>query len=183
MSSQLLSKRVFSVKDWKKANRIERYYMYMMDPDRFALTDTEANHLNAIKRAFNLTHDKITRAEAITIIQDNIAFYEEWAKASKLFTDVQNLFGNLIKRNKEYQRTLLIEKLLKLADLAELEGNITEARRCLVAAGKFDHLDKPTEEAINPADYEIPEPLFTDDPKVLVVEDIDHEEIKEDPDA
>ncbi len=177
MSKELSRKRIYNIADFKKASRIEKFYIYMMQPDSFVLTDKDYNYFTAVQQAFALTCDQISMATAIALIQMTIPEFESWNMANKLYSDVQNLYGEIIQRNKEFQRTLTVEKLRQLAEKAEEEGNITEARRCLTAAGKFEHFDKPDIEVFDPREIEIPEPIFTSDPSALEAEDIDHEEI------
>lgn len=177
MSKGLSKKRVFSLSDFKKASRIEKFYIYMMQPDSFTLNDTDFKYFDALQQAFALTCDQISMASAISLIQMSIPEFESWNKANRLYADVQNLYGQIIERNKEFQRILVVEKLRQLAEKAEEQDNITEARRCLVAAGKFEHFDKPDEDGFDPKDFELPQPIFTSDPDALEAEDIDFEEL------
>jgi len=185
MSNALLKQRAYSDADWKKASRIERFFIYMQEPDRFALTETEYRYFENVQQAFHIVSKKLSLAASINMILESktIRGIDTWYAASKLVNDVQELYGNIIKRNKDFQRAMIIEKLTKLYKKANKEGNITEARRCLMGIAKIDRLDEPDEHVFDPSTFLIPAPIFTSDPKALEeVQDAEYEEISKDGD-
>ena len=176
MSIELSKVRVFTDKMFKNASAIERMYIHMMEPERFVLNNTDHVRLEEIKDCFALVSDKISNAEQIKLILETIPSIETWESANKLLREMESLFGDVVTRNREYTRTLYINKLRELAAKAEDEGNITEARRCIQAAAKLDHMDIPEQQKIDPNQFKIPEVTFTTDVSALQAEDVETED-------
>ena len=176
MSTELSKVRVFTDKMFKNATPIERMYIHMMEPERFVLNNTDHVRLEEIKDCFSLVNDKISAAEQIQLILENIRSIETWESANKLLREMETLFGDVVTRNREYTRTLYINKLRSLAAKAEEDGDIAEARRCIQSAAKLDHMDIPEQQQIDPNQFKVPEVTFTTDISVLDAEVIETEE-------
>jgi len=151
-------------------------YIHMMQPEYFVLNDSEYNRLEEIKDCFALVNNKVSLSEQIQLILETIPGIETWESANKLLREMETLFGEVVTRNREYTRTLYINKLRELAAKAENDGNITEARRCIQAAAKLDHMDIPEQEKIDPNQFKIPAVTFTTDIAALEAEDVETEE-------
>lgn len=177
MSIELSKVRVFTDAIFKKASTIERMYIHLMEPERFILNHTEQVRLQDLKSCFGLVNDQISAADQITLIQELIPGIDSWENANKLLREMEMLFGVVITRNRDYTRTLYINKLRELASKAESEGDISESRRCIIAAAKLDQLDLPEEEKFDPRNNKIPAVQFTTDTKALDAEDIQHEDV------
>ena len=81
----------------------------------------------------------------------------------KLKNEMEQLFGKVVIRNRDYTRSLYINKLMELSKKAEDDLDFAEARRCIAAAAKLDHMDLPEGEKMDPEANRIPEALFTND--------------------
>ena len=111
MSKRLLKKKVFRLEDWKKASRIERMYIYMMEPDRFALNDPDRKYLNTLKRAFHIMSDYSSNLVASNLIFECFGEVETKNRVYKIMNDARDLFGAMIQRNKEFDRMVMKERL------------------------------------------------------------------------
>lgn len=164
---------LFTNEQFKKASRIERMHMHLLDPDRFYLPDEDFHYLEKLKLAFAVISNTLSRTEALKKIEAVLNIDIRKQDAYKYYNDSRELFGNIIKSNKDFDRLVLREKLVILANTAEAMMNIEEARKCYEAIMKLDALDKHGESDFNPEDFQFPTIIFSDDPSLLEDAEID----------
>jgi len=171
MSKDLSKVRVFTDAAFKNAGKVERMYIHMMNPEFFMLTDTEASRLEQLKDCFALVNHTVSPTEQIRLILETIREIDSWEMANKLKNEMEQLFGDIVTRNRDYTRTLYINKLRELSVLAERDEDYAEARRCIVAAAKLDHMDLPEQQKFDPEMNKIPKAIFTNDISDLEIEE------------
>lgn len=167
MSTTLSRKRVFSLKDFKAADRVDRFYIHMMQPSDFELNDQDKRYLEVLKRAYVIMCEGHTRREMVI----QIAALEEEASQNtyRILRDAESLFGRFEDVDRRIQRGIIRERLELLAKKAKENEDIEEERKCYEALIKLDRLDQP-EMAAN-ADTTLPMLVITDDPAALEAED------------
>ena len=182
----------YKVEDFREADRLGRIQMWLMQFDLFdgMMSDADQNYYNDLHQAYQLCYMETRKSIAIRLIQSNIRGCESFYRANRLYGDMQDLFGRFLKKNKEFQLSVVIEKIYhhvkKMEDLAALleqEEKLVEsgmmrdmASKRLMEAAKLEGLDK-VETGFDPSEFEFPEIEVTSDPDALVV-DVDHEEVE-----
>lgn len=180
MSKSLSKIKIYSLSEFSKASRIERIYMHLMQPRDFDLTFDEDDYLQKLREAFCILSENPSKSQSITLLRE---MYPEHKKESiyRIINDSQELFGNIIQSNKSFDRMVLRERLLKIAEkLEKIEGDpitLDIARKCYADIMKLDALDKHGKEGITQDDLKLPDLFFTDDPKYLNAEEIESEEV------
>lgn len=163
MSKKRSQVRIYSQNDFRAANRIERIHIHLMFPDDFHLKESEIVHLERCRGAFAVMSDHFDQATRISRIRaidpDHISIYI----ACKLMNDAKELFGDIIKVNKKFDRMILREKLIALAKQAEDDKDFAEARRNYMAVMKLDQLHRDDQNVVDPADLQLPDITFTSD--------------------
>lgn len=174
MSKKLLKKRTYSWKEFRAASRLERIHIHMMHPDDFWLHDHEEVYLDRMRTAFSVLSSSLSRIEAVKKIRELIP---EIGRTSvyTLINDTKDVFGKVLKVNREFDRFAVGEKLLDLHRMNLEEGDYEECRKCLEAYAKLHKLDE--EEVAALENIQLPDLVFTNNPSALPgVEDAEIEE-------
>lgn len=176
MSKRLLRKKVFELSDFQRANRIERLYIYLMEPDSFALNDVDFKYLNLLKKAFHIMSNEVSNVSAATLIYETLDIETE-SRVWKIMDDVRQLFGNMIKRNKEFDRMVLQEKIANIAKKANEDKKMELELECYRTMMKLSGADVHSADNIDPTEIQLPDLIFTSDPAALYNPDIEDAEI------
>jgi hypothetical protein len=201
--------RVFSPAQFKRADRIERLYMKIMQPDDFELNNTDDDYLEALTQAYPLICTGRAAGEIIRQIQE--LQRGKWkSQAIKIYKDSQELYARFEEIHPKILRGIMRESLMKtiermeeIRDNDEMSTSITalgeEINRPLYTGmekvkagevigkswaiiGKFARLDR--EDISDDDETELPRIRFSTDPKVLLnqqqVQSIDFEELEND---
>ncbi len=160
----------YSKDDWENADRLTRMRMYLVEPQRFELTDRDWKHLERVKTAFYLSVDEVSRGAVvgkIRALEPEISL----AFANQLYDEAQELFGSFTRVNHLLTKAKIIEKLSILADKAaancvvKIDGiNGSEE---VVDAKMIELTRKILMDIAALQGYDKPEPPF--DPKLLVI--------------
>jgi hypothetical protein len=177
---------IYSIEDFKKAPLIDRIRMYMIEPERFDLNDRDFQYYRKLNQAFQIVFEEVAEGAAIKMIQMAVEGCENLVIAKKVLADCFELFGPMVKKNKDMRRAILVEKMYELAAKAEKNAHWSEndengvpqmrfdkdwmeiAANLYEKAGKFEGLDKHDVPILNPDDLEIPELIITPDPQVFI---------------
>jgi len=158
--------------DFSNADTLDKIYMYLQQPDDFVLDEADMKYYTTLVNAYTIMSEYMREGEALMMIRGTGLERMSHAKAWRIMNDVKRLFGNVIERHKEFERTMFYDRLLHLAQLNRDALDFAEERRCLVAAAKLRALDKVEKGlGINPRDIK-PIPVeITSDPAALMFDE------------
>lgn len=162
--------RVYTEQDFLQADRMDKIFMHILFPDQFNLNKTDSEYLELLQDAYRLVRKELSDHAVLRLVEEAYPEISKYRR-HKLINDVKRLWGNIVHRNKEYDRLVLRERLVKLANRARKAGDLQEERRALQAIIRMDGLDVHDVEKFNPADIQLPTVIFTADPKAYAVED------------
>jgi hypothetical protein len=170
--------RIYTEKDFTAADRLDRIVMAMMEPSRFILSESEDVYREKLTMAYAQVWEEYRQSEAIKWIQENVDECETWYKSHRVYADMCAVFGHFLTKNKAMQRAIVVEKFYAYAKRAEDDENIELAAKMLDKAAQLEGL-YVIEAEFDPADFQIPAPIITSDPRVLRIqepEDADFED-------
>jgi len=177
---------IYSLEDFKKADRLGRIRMHMLEPERFALNDQDDIYYRQLQQAYQLVFEELRHSVAIRAIQEAIPGAEMWHRANRILQDIYELFAPFLRKNKDLRRAILVEKLYEMAKVAEKraygsytddQGNVQEwadpdwmviVERLYTQAGKFEGLDQHDAPLLDPDEIQIPEIEITADPAAFL---------------
>lgn len=167
MFKGLSTKRVFDLVEFKNATKVERMYMYMIEPDRFVLAEEEERYFHILRQSYAVIaeFDK-PRGEVIEAI--NTIKGDFRATAYRIMKDAQSLFGMFEEVDKRVQRAIVREKLKMLAIKAQNQNDGQLEARCYEAMIRLDKLDQSDGDPVQ--DTTIPMLEVTSDPTALIEE-------------
>lgn len=190
MSRQLSGLRLFSEKEFKEADRLERIHIAIMNPDRFFLNNQDSTYLDQLRSIFVVLCENLLESEAIRKVE---ALYPE-IRRERLYTminDAEELFSRFRKVNKDHLRTVTRERLKKyiynMTHFKDDNGNDVEYTpddKIMANVVKFeallvklDGLDKnDTVETFDWSSLQLPTINFTSDRNALISEEAEYEE-------
>jgi hypothetical protein len=152
-------------------------YMHLMSPRRYELRHWEGDYLNVLKQAFVIICNNPRKPEALKLI-DNSLEHETDYSALKVYRDASDLYGKFSEINVKLERGMQRDRLFALLEteqgkdspdpylVLEIEKHLTKVMR----------IDQPDED--QPMSTELPPLVFSDDPTLLIAEDIDFEEMQ-----
>lgn len=175
------SLRIYSHKDFSKADRIDRIKMHLVEPDRFTLFEHEEDYLRKLTQAYQQCFNELRQSEAVTWIQNNIHGCETWYKANRVFDDMTLVFGHFVNKNLEYRRQIVVERLYFYAAKLEEAENWEAAAKVSEKAAKLEGLDKILPD-FDPDAFEFPEIEVNSNPETLRLMQADEEAEFEDED-
>jgi hypothetical protein len=163
----LSKKRVFDLVEFKNATKIERMYMYMIEPDRFVLAEDEERYFHILRQSYAVIAEfDRPRGEVIEAI--NTIKGDFRASAYKIIKDAQALYGMFEEIDKRVQRAIVREKLKMLAMKAQEQNDGQLEARCYEAMIRLDKLDQADGDPVQ--DITIPMLEITSDPTALIEE-------------
>lgn len=186
---------LYTKNDFKKADRLERIYLSMIEPDLFEpmLSYDEEAYMKQLHQAYQGCYKQLSRGAAIKFIQTTIQGCEMIGRANRLLDDMQKLYGRFIDKNLALKQSILVEKMYEDAErisgmgkrMAD-EGNYEAAANMLERANlirekaaKIEGLDR-VNKGWQPEDFELPELVITTDPKALKEPEYEDAEYDED---
>lgn len=160
---QLAKHRAYSIEDFRSADRIDRLHMYLLYPDQFQLNKTDSEYLDLLRRVYAIIADELSDHNAFALIKSANPDLSDY-RLHKALRDVKRLWGDIVYRNKQFDRQVLRERLATLVDKASEAQDLTEERRAIQAIIRLDGLDQHDTQSIDPDDIELPDITFTDEP-------------------
>lgn len=174
MSKSVLKKKVYELEDFKRATRLERLHMHLMQPYDFHLNDQDHEYLEKLRECFSIMQNAVSKQQTIRTMEDREPF-SQTREIYSIIHDTQQLFGNLVESNKNIDRMAVSEKLIQLAELATNKKDYETAMKCWERYYKLNRLHEKDETALK--DLNVPDWEFTSDLSALPgVEDAEIEE-------
>lgn len=170
--------KIMSLNQFKKAGRLDRLYFHMMQPDQLELNSRESEYLEKLKRVFAIMAIELDTGKVVTKVQNLFPDAGTTRHIYRLINDVKNLFGDVIERNKAFEREVLKAKFIHVAKKASKEKDLETERRCYLNIMRLMGLDEQDGNGFNPEDIELPDLHFTDNPKAIAGEFDEFEEIE-----
>jgi hypothetical protein len=176
--------RIYTEREWKDADPMDRLYMHLMEPERWNLNEIEENKLDILSGVWKIMVKKASPRERIRIISRTYDCTERSAfryvqEATRLFLETLDVDHELELRL-AYHRFMKIHEKAKENDKSDdTQKALDVARRALESAMKVrEQLEqRQPKKARIYADV-----VFTDDPKALRArntEDIEFEDLDE----
>lgn len=194
MSRQLSGLRLFTEKEFKEAERLERIHIAIMNPDRFFLNNQDEVYLDQLRSIFVVLCENLMESEAIRKCEALFPNIRR-ERLYNMINDAEELFARFRKVNKDHLRAVTRERLKKYiynlthykdettGDMVEYTpdekqmANIAKFEALLI---KLDNLDKPdTEKTFDWSELQLPEINFTSDKTALIAEEAEYEESEE----
>lgn len=194
MSKKLSKIEIYSLSDFKKADRLDRIRMSMVEPERFTLADDDWQYARDLESVWLLVSNETRESVAVRLIQNHVPGADSWYRANRMLRDVETLYAPFIAKNRDLQRRRVVEKLYAMAEIAEKrahgtdeEGNefadkewIVIAQKLYKDAAELEGLHTDNAPPIDPDDLIIPEIEITSDPVAFIeaqTEDLDYEDV------
>lgn len=167
---------VYSLREFKSADRLDKIRMRMMEPEHFELNEADEEYLGQLTQAYQACFEEIRIGVAIKWIQENIPGCGSDYKANRVLQDCYELFAPFVRKNKELRRHILVEKFYFLAAKAEEDEDWQLAGEMYSKAGKFEGLDKNDDETLDAAQIAAPQIIISNNPALLRTNQIEDAE-------
>lgn len=155
----------------KEKNKVNKIRMHLFNSKELRLNKNEKYYFDLIRKVFVILCDNYTQQHAINLVQelgrDTIGQKYSLSKAGELMSDAMQLYGNAIKRNKQFDRMMTIEKLKVCYEKLMEDEKWDKAADVMGIIGKYQQLDKSDGSKISADDLNLPELLISSDPKAL----------------
>lgn len=166
-------KRIYTEAEWKAADALDRLYIHLMEPDRWALNNQDAELLENLRKVWAIICDKRTQRERIRLISEQIQVSER--TVVRYIQDATRLFGDILKVDMELELALAYERYMKLYQKALKAKDFDTARRCQDSALVI--LEKI--ESRTPRVAKVyAQLIFTSDPAALSARNADSEDLE-----
>lgn len=179
-----IKQKIYTEREWKDADPLDRLYIHLMEPERWELTDGEERKLDILNGVWKIVVKRASPRERIRLITKTYDCTERSAhryiqEATKLFMETLDIDHELELRL-AYHRFMKIHERAKANDKSdETQKALDTARRALESAMKVrEQLELRQPKQMR----HYAQVLFTDDPKALTArnaEDVDFEEYAE----
>jgi hypothetical protein len=127
-----VQKRLYTLKDWESGDDFDRMWMSMQEPDRWVLTPREDSTLQKLKAVWALVMENTRPTQRVKAITEA---YDCTPKTAYTYIrQATDLFGDLMNIDHELEMHLAYDKALHLMQLAEQDGDIETAQKCLKTA-------------------------------------------------
>jgi hypothetical protein len=174
--------RIYTLKDWNDADPLDRLYMHLMEPDRWALNESEENKFDILSGVWKIMVKKASPRERIRLISRTYDCTDRCA--FKYVQEATKLFLETLDVDHELELRLAYHRFMKIHDKArdndktdDTQKALDVARRALESAMKVrEQLEQRQPKALR----SYAEVMFTDDPKALRArntEDIEFEDL------
>lgn len=164
--------RIYTERDWKAADGLDRLYIHLMEPERWALMPQEEEKLEALRTAWKIICQKSRQRERLLLIAEMCGVTER--SAYRYMQDAVALFGETLHIDHDLELHLAYERYLSIHEAAKKEEDWDNARRALDSAMTVRHeieARQPKREKVYAAI------LFTTDPAALQARNREGEEI------
>ncbi|MGH1365800.1 MAG: hypothetical protein ACRBF0_19735 [Calditrichia bacterium] len=176
---------LFELTEFKKATKVERMYMHLLDPFRYQLRDSEDEYLKVLTEAYSIICEGRPTRESRRIVRERLEGRTSY-RTTAIIKDCQDLYGRFEEVNQRVQAgiyrdklQLLAKKAEQIAEIADNEADaisaLKEARRCYESLISLDQADKI--ELNKDIDTTLPEIEFTESLSLSVGEHAEDAEI------
>lgn len=125
-------RRLYTLKDWESADETDRMWMHMQEPERWTLSPREDETLQKLKAVWALVMENTRPTKRVKAIME--AFDCTSKTAYVYIRRATDIFGDLLDIDHTLEMHLAYDKALHLMQLAEEEGEIETAQKCLKTA-------------------------------------------------
>lgn len=160
-----------------KEHRQERLLAAVLDDRTDELSDTDFRYLELLKRAYGILMSELS----YTVAQKKMARLLEVssvARIRQITDDVNVIFCNTDERGRQMTKSMMRNKLSRLIDSIERKDKFNKGLPKLYELlGRWEGMEGV--EKIDPAEFRIPEIVFSTDINDMEgdVEDVEHEEV------
>lgn len=173
MQKKQLNERVYTRADFENAKGIvERIIIHLDQPKKYLLSESERRHFERLRVVFGIMMQCNTQKQRIRRISQVIPVSER--SVARYMAEAKELFVDMMRVDREWERHFLKEKLYGLAQKAEEAGDVETAVKCLDKIIKLEGYDRE-DSGIKPDDIMLPNLIFTADPKAIS-DNIEYEE-------
>lgn len=170
-------RKIFTEQDWENADRIDRLYMYLMEPDRWVLSYEEDDYLENLRKVWAIVCKQSTPRGRMKLIAYHMNVTERTIR--NYINEATRLFGDMLAIDVELELSLAYNRMMKLHDKARESGDYETARRCQDnALGILEKIEAAKPKQVK----KYPTITFTSDPTALVArnsgEQIEFEDVQ-----
>jgi hypothetical protein len=168
-------KRLFTEAEYSVADPLERIYMHLLQPDELKLNMYDELRLKNLKIAFAIACEEGSHFTRIKKVSEALDVNSR--NAQKWIADSLLLFADILKVNKDLEKAVIREKLVKLAEKANERGDYETELKAWQTVTKLFGLDKPEPDS-KPKKAKFAQVIFTNNPNALKIdaEDAEYEE-------
>lgn len=171
------------MRDWRKAkkDRLQRIYLYVMEPTVFGrcISKYDLEHLDRMQVALSLFQHYMSESKVEKALVKAIKSLRSVAEVRPIIRDCKELFGDMMERDKDFDRMILRERLYKIAERAKDSEDYDTERKCIDSIMKLDGLDKHESVDAVP-ELKLPKIVFSNNISALLESDAEEAEIVED---
>lgn len=120
--------RIYTEREWQAADGIDRLYIHLLEPDRWALNNQEAEYLDRLRKVWAIVCEKPTQLARIRLISEQIEVSERTVQ--RYIKDAMHLFGDVLRVDVELEMQLAYDRYLNLYQKALDDDDYDTARRC-----------------------------------------------------
>ncbi len=159
--------RLFDQNQYRKSSRVERIYMHILQPGKFALTPSEEIYHRQLTRGFTiLSEHTMVHMNAVKLIMDVESISK--SQAMTIVRDAEDLYARIRKINKETQRILLYDKAAFQMERALKLNNPELAEKFMKVMIKVSKMDHEDVNDFDITQLELFQPVYTNDPSSLL---------------
>lgn len=126
------NKRLFTEKEFREASQIERMHMHLLEPDKWVLTETDAEKLVKLRGVWKIIMANLRPMNRIMAIVEGYSCTERYAR--ELITEAGELFMVTIDFDAELERLITRDRYLKIHEKASKDGDYETAMKALEKA-------------------------------------------------
>lgn len=143
---------------------VERVIIHLDQPRKFVLSESERRHFERLRIVFGIMMQVNTQRARMRRISQVIPVSER--SVVRYMSEAKELFVDMMRVDRDWERHFLKEKLYGLAQKAEEAGDVETAMKCLDKVIKLEGYDRE-DSGIKPDDIQLPTLIFTADAKAI----------------
>lgn len=120
--------KIYTEKEWAEADPLDKLYMHLVEPERWALTYQQEDKLDQLRQVWAILCKKTTARARIKLISQHVDVTER--TVHRIMNDAKHLFGDMLSVDVDLEYQLAYERLMKLHDKAAENKDYETARRC-----------------------------------------------------
>lgn len=125
-------RKIYTEKDWKKADQIDRLYMHLLEPERWVLTPTDEEKLQRLRLVWKTVVKYNTpRQRLMPIIQ---AFQVSEREAFRLIESAKELFLDLLDLDYDLELRIMYDRYQQIAAKCKAEEDWDGVRKSMDSA-------------------------------------------------
>jgi hypothetical protein len=171
-----LSVAIIDRESFKKLDRLDKLYYHMMDPIKYQLNSVEADHFDVLKTVFTVACEHIDDKTIMKVLQTTIGHkIHDTRYLARYLDEAEKLFGSVKQINKQFLTYKTSQRLLehiKFLQKTEPKGYMDTIAKLETTYIKLLRLDqKDSEQDFDFSSLQIPDFVYSSDPKHLAIEE------------